>query len=143
VKKRYAKNVKEAFKAYLSKHTEFYVPFDKISVDEAAELIGKAKGLAVLAHPGFIGEAAQNKLLPSLREMGFWGIEAYHPSHSDGQCAMFESIARSYGLYITSGSDFHGSAKPGIEIGGETRGGEYLKASVRELMGNADVKDYL
>jgi hypothetical protein len=143
VKKGRSSSVKEAFKTYLSKHTEFYVPFDKISVEEAAKLIGKAGGKAVLAHPGFIGEAARNKLMPLLGDMGFWGIEAYHPSHSKGQCTEFESLARSMGLYVTAGSDFHGSAKPAITLGCETRGSEYLKSGVRSLMADSDVKDYL
>lgn len=128
-----AGSVKEAFKTYLSKHSEFYVSFDKISASEAAQLINKAGGKAVLAHPGLIGEAARNKLFPLLREMGFWGVEAYHPSHTDGQCAEYESLARSIGIFVTAGSDFHGSAKPRIKVGCETRGGEYLKESVYRL----------
>ncbi len=134
VKKGYASGVKEAFKAYLSKHTEFYVAFDKISVEEAAALIIKAGGRAVLAHPGLIGEAERKRLLSRLSHMGFWGIEVYHPSHTDGQCLEFESLARREGLFVTAGSDFHGSAKPKTQIGCETRGGEYLSQSVKALV---------
>ncbi len=143
VNKGHASSVKEAFKAYLSKHSEFYVGFDKISVQEAVKLIRIAGGKAVLAHPGLIGETARNDLMPLLGDMGFWGIEAYHPAHSDGNCKEFESLARSMGLYVTAGSDFHGSAKPKIEIGCETRTSEYLEESIRLLAAEADFIDYL
>jgi predicted metal-dependent phosphoesterase TrpH len=134
VKKGYAQDVKEAFTAYLSKHTPFYVPYDKISIEQAARLISGAGGKAVLAHPGLLKEDIINELFPKLAGMGFWGVEAYHPTHTDGQCREFESLARSGGLYVTAGSDFHGSAKPGVDIGSETRGGEYLKRSIEALM---------
>jgi predicted metal-dependent phosphoesterase TrpH len=133
VKKRYAESVKEAFSKYLSKHTEFYVPYNKISIERAAELIGSAHGRAVLAHPGLIKEDVRTRLIPKLKGMGFWGEEAYHTAHTDGLCVEFESLARQHGLYVTAGSDFHGSAKPDIAIGCETRGGEYLKRSVEAL----------
>lgn len=138
VKKRYASSHKEAFKRYLSKHSPYYVPYDKISVQGAAELIKKAGGVPVLAHPGLINGAALDSLFPKLADMGFWGIEAYHPTHSDGQCREFESLARSYGLFVTAGSDFHGSAKPDVFLGGEKRGGEYLAQSIEVLMGIMD-----
>lgn len=134
VKNGCAGSVREAFRKYLSKHSEFYVPFDKISVSEAARLVNDAGGKAVLAHPGLINEGVRRRLFPQLCDMGFWGVEAYHPSHTDGQCTEFVSMARSLGLSVTAGSDFHGSAKPDIKIGCERRGGEYLKESVRILM---------
>lgn len=135
VKKGYASSHKEAFKRYLSKHSPHYVPFDKITVQGAAELIIKAGGKAVLAHPGLIKDETLKLLFPKLKGMGFWGVEAYHTAHSDGQCREFESLARGYGLYVTAGSDFHGSAKPAIELGCEKRGGEYLAQSVEILTG--------
>lgn len=133
VKKGYAADVKEAFVKYLSKHTQFYVPYDKISIERAADIIREAGGKAVLAHPGLIKEDVRNALFPRLARMGFWGVEAYHPTHTDGQCREFESVARQNGLYVTAGSDFHGSAKPGVDIGSETRGADYLRKSIEAL----------
>ncbi len=133
VKKGYASSSKEAFSRYLSRNASCYVRLDKIGVKAAADLINNAGGKAVLAHPGLIRGSALNKLIPKLTEFGFWGIEAYHPSHSDGQCREFLSLAKSHGLYVTAGSDFHGSAKPKVDIGHEQRGGEYLKKSLKKL----------
>ncbi len=135
VKKGYATDVREAFAVYLSKHTQFYVPYDKISIEQAARLISGAGGKAVLAHPGLMKDDVRSALFPKLAGMGFWGVEAYHPAHTDGQCREFESLARRGGLYVTAGSDFHGSAKPGVGIGSETRGGDYLRRSVEALTG--------
>jgi predicted metal-dependent phosphoesterase TrpH len=138
VEKGCASSRKEAFIRYLSKHSPYYVPFDKITVQGAVDLIKKAGGKAVLAHPGLVKKEVLEALFPKLSDMGFWGVEAYHPSHSGGQCREFESIARGYGLFVTAGSDFHGSAKPAVELGGEKRGGEYLAESVRILTGAVD-----
>jgi 3',5'-nucleoside bisphosphate phosphatase len=133
VKKGYAENVKEAFSKYLSKHGEFYVPFDKINIQGAAELIIGAGGKPVLAHPGLLNADTFDSVLPGLKGMGFWGIEAYHTAHSEAQCRKFESAAKENGLFVTSGSDFHGSAKPAVKIGQEKRGGEYLIQSMEAL----------
>lgn len=133
IKKGYVSSYKEAFKRFLSKHSPYYVPYEKIGLQDAAQLIIEAKGKAVLAHPGLVKEKTLESLFPKLKGMGFWGIEAYHTVHSYGQCREFESTARRYGLFVTAGSDFHGSAKPDVELGGEKRGGEYLERSIEAL----------
>lgn len=132
VKKGYAETTQEAFEKYLSVKTPYYVPQQRISVAQAAALIRQAQGLAVLAHPGLLGEKVLCMLEPHMKDMGFWGIEAYHPAHSDGQCAEYESIARRRALYVTSGSDYHGSLTR-VLIGGETRGGAFLQESYAAL----------
>lgn len=133
VEKGYASSYKEAFSRFLAKGACCYVPLEKINVRDAATLILQAGGKPILAHPGLLRGSAFEKLVPKLKDMGFWGIEAYHPAHSDGQCREYESIAKSHGLFITAGSDFHGAAKPKVAIGQEQRGGKYLEESLGEL----------
>ena len=133
VKKGYVQTHKEAFLKYLGNHAPFYIPFEKVSVKHAAELIAAAGGKPVLAHPGFIREDVLMALAPKLSGMGFWGIEAYHPSHSDSQCDGFERLAKRYGLFVTAGSDFHGGVKPKINLGMERRGGAFLIESLEVL----------
>jgi len=130
VRKGYAKSVRDAFARFLSYKAPYYVPYEKIGAEDAARLIRGAGGLPVLAHPGLMAGSAREALLPRLKEYGFWGVEAYHPEHTNGQCREFESFARSHGLYVTAGSDFHGGVKPDIELGQETRGGAYLAESM-------------
>ena len=134
VSKGYAASVAEAFERYLGSSAPYYVPQNKLSVQRAAELIRAAGGVPVLAHPGLLPGSIFAGLLPKLKEMGFWGIEAYHPAHTDGQCIEFESMARSNGLYVTAGSDFHGSSTPRVGIGEETRFSQYLDQSLFDLI---------
>jgi predicted metal-dependent phosphoesterase TrpH len=133
VKKGYVPSVREAFGQYLSRHMPFYTPLEKPDIRHAAKIITGAGGKAVLAHPGLMNPVIFEALAPNLAEMGFWGIEAYHPAHTDGQCVAYESVARRYGLYVTAGSDFHGSVKPDVQIGQERRGGRFLEKSLERL----------
>ncbi len=130
VNKGYAPSMAEAFDKYLGSNAPYYIPQDKITVERAAQLILGADGLPVLAHPGLLPGSVFARLIQKLKPMGFWGIEAYHPAHTDGQCVEFESLARSNGLYITVGSDFHGSATPRVGIGEESRTSHYLEQSL-------------
>jgi len=130
VKKGYAVSVADAFDRYLSSRSPYYVPQKKVSVSRAAELILGAGGKPVLAHPGLLKAQVLSGLGPQLKDMGFWGVEAYHPAHTDGQCVEFESMARSIGLFVTTGSDFHGSATPRVGIGEELRNSRYLQESL-------------
>ena len=134
VKKGYASSHKEAFVRYLSSHAPFYVPLDRVSAGRAVEMITGAGGKPVLAHPGLVNENVLETLIPQLADLGFWGIEAYHPVHTNGQCVAYAHKARQHGLYVTAGSDYHGSVKKDIRIGQETRGGAYLEKSLQKLL---------
>ena len=137
VRKGYAATVHDAFARFLSYKAPYYVPYEKINAEEAARLIRGAGGLPVLAHPGLMAPGAWDKILPRLKEYGFWGVEAYHPEHTDGQCREFVSLARREGLFVTAGSDFHGGVKPKVALGQETRGGAYLKESLEMFLAHA------
>lgn len=134
VKNGFAASVTDAFDRYLSSRAPYYVPQKKITVNKAAELILGAGGKPVLAHPGLLGGSVRGSLMPQLKEMGFWGVEAYHPAHTDGQCVEYESMARQMGLFVTAGSDFHGSSTPRVGIGEETRSSSFLKESLLVLI---------
>ncbi len=133
VKKGHANSTKQAFAQYLNKDAKCFVARGKVDITQAAKLINDAGGKTVLAHPGLISGTNWNALSTQLIEFGFWGIEAYHPAHTNGQCRAFLSFAKANGLYVTSGSDFHGSAKPAVQIGQEHRGGKYLFTSAAAL----------
>lgn len=62
-------------------------------------------GFAVLAHPGQLGNYCA---IHRLAEAGLDGIEFNHPSHSASDKKRVEEFARSYSLFMTGGSDFHG-----------------------------------
>jgi predicted metal-dependent phosphoesterase TrpH len=134
VRKGFAESVDDAFARFISRQAPFYVPLEKITVAHAAALIREAGGRPVIAHPGLLRPGVWDALAPTLKETGVWGLEAYHPAHSDGQCRIFASEARRLGLFVTAGSDFHGALGQGAALGGEKRGGAYLQMSFKDLV---------
>ncbi|MCI8290810.1 MAG: PHP domain-containing protein [Clostridia bacterium] len=100
--------------SYFMNHIEFRPPYK-----EVIHIIHKAGGKAFLAHPfeykfkdtiGFIDDLRKEAELD--------GIECYHPSaEDDNKIDILIEYARKNDLYISGGSDYHGSPKPDIEIG--------------------------
>ncbi len=71
---------------------------------EVVEAIHAAGGLAVLAHPGTIKEKVHlEEVLPLVD-----GLEVFTRRHRPDQIPFFVELARSRGLLVSSGSDFHG-----------------------------------
>ena len=62
-------------------------------------------GVPVLAHPGQLNSW---DLVPDLVKAGLMGIEAFHPDHTEADEERVFELARTYGLFVTGGSDFHG-----------------------------------
>jgi hypothetical protein len=56
-------------------------------------------------------------LLQTLKNRGLMGIEAWHPNTKPRACRRLTELGKSLGLYITEGSDFHGSIKPERKLG--------------------------
>ncbi len=117
--KGYVNSTAEAFIRYLSKGKPAYV--DKVKLNEFAgiELIKKANGIAILAHPIYLGYQAKKETLKKilqLKEIGLDGIEAYYTNHSDEYTNWLFDVAERYELVVSGGSDFHGSKKPDISM---------------------------
>ncbi|SHH12721.1 hypothetical protein SAMN02745221_01745 [Thermosyntropha lipolytica DSM 11003] len=102
----YVFSIKEAFDKYIGKGRPGYVPRYKFEPEEALDLINKAGGISVLAHPGLIKE--QKKVMEII-DMGVEGLEVYYPEHSDNQIKNYLYLAERKGLLVTGGSDFHGT----------------------------------
>ncbi len=90
------------------------------AIRELKEELGvEAGGKAFLAHPfeykfedtiGFIDDLRKEAELD--------GIECFHPSSADdNKKDILVNYARKNNLYISGGSDYHGSPKPDIEVG--------------------------
>lgn len=94
-----------------------YVPIRYISLLDARDLIRKANGFAVLAHPGQ-NLSGNYDLLNDMIEEGIDGIEVYSSYHSEEAAAYFLDVAKRNRLLVTCGSDFHGKNKPNIHVGG-------------------------
>ena len=64
---------------------------------------------------------ALDQLLKQLIQAGLRGIEAYYPEHSKEQTRSYIRLAEYHDLLITGGTDFHGTIKPDIALGGDPR----------------------
>ena len=95
----------EAFVRYIGYHGPAYVHKDNITPAEAIELIHKANGLAILAHPGI---AKAGKHIEEFIRYGLDGIEAIHPNHNQRLQQSYLKFAEKNGLLATGGSDYHG-----------------------------------
>lgn len=118
-KKGYVSSKNEAFDRYIGSHCKAYVEKESLSPRETIELIKNAGGIAVWAHPLLcrLGEANLDKMTGLLKEYGLDAIEAYYPSHSPSDTRHVKFLAEKYGLLLSGGSDFHGSIKPGLDLG--------------------------
>ncbi len=103
----------EAFARYIGNDGPAYVPKLKLEVPEAMDMILRAGGVPVLAHPG---QFNRDEMIPDLIDRGLAGLEAYYPSHSRFEVNHYLELARHYGLVATGGSDFHGLNKENVRI---------------------------
>ena len=102
---------KDAFSLYLRKGGPAFADRFAYSATESINIIHKAGGIAVLAHPGILEKhtKALPLLITELVERGLDGIEAYYPSHAPTMEKKIRSFARKYQLVLTGGSDYHGN----------------------------------
>ena len=106
-KRKYVHTPDEAFKLYLNKGREAYVPRNGLSLKQAMDLLNDVRAIPVIAHPLSLGREIIEMLIP----MGLQGIEAFHPEHSNAQVDYYRKLAVELGLIVTGGSDFHGDSK--------------------------------
>ncbi|BBO83758.1 PHP-like protein [Desulfosarcina ovata subsp. sediminis] len=120
IKKRLATSIDDAFDRFLGKNKPAYVHKYRAPMEAAIGAIRRAGGVAVLAHPHLNGinePVAFEQFLLTLKAMGLRGIEAIYPDHSRTVTAEYCRLARKHDLLITGGTDFHGAATPGIQMG--------------------------
>jgi predicted metal-dependent phosphoesterase TrpH len=112
VNRKIVKNREQAFVRYLGPGKPLYVPKKGLNFERAAALIRESGGIPVLAHPMslFISWGRFPDMVRELQNQGLAGIEAWHPGAKARSCRRLDALARSLGLYLTEGSDFHGPA---------------------------------
>jgi 3',5'-nucleoside bisphosphate phosphatase len=110
-------DVAEAFDRYLSSGRPAYVPAPSVSVTDAVALAGKAGGVAVLAHPGRLGDGERDRVLAEALEAGVDGVEVWHSQHDAELRRSLAGLVERRGLLATGGSDYHGRHKPDVRVG--------------------------
>lgn len=115
----YVKNRQDAFAKYLGDHTKYFVPREKVTPSQAVELILKADGIPVLAHPPLyhMGNDRLETLVSFLKADGLMGIEVFYSTYSNQDMRDMRRLADKYDLLVSGGSDFHGANKPGLDLG--------------------------
>lgn len=114
VRKGYVSSIGDAFEKWLNPGKPAYVKRMNVSPFQTIQLILKAGGVPVFAHP-FLSK--RDDLIPRLVEAGLKGIEVYHSAHDSRATQHYQKIAQRYELLITGGSDCHGEAKDKVLMG--------------------------
>lgn len=120
IEKGYINDIGEAFtEEFIAGGGKAYVEKKNVLPAEAIEVILKAGGIPVIAHPHIInhGKALDKKEISRLKDVGLKGVEVYQTKHNQKVTKKYKKIAEELGLLITGGSDYHGENSPGIMPG--------------------------
>jgi hypothetical protein len=98
------------FPPYLVPGAVAYVARSRPTVAEAIEVIHRAGGVAVWAHPFWdLDEPAEAiAAIDAFAAAGLDGIEVFYATHSEEQTRLLYDAARERGLLTTGSADFHG-----------------------------------
>ncbi len=108
------RNIKEAFDRYLGDGKSCHVMHERMDYTRGIDIIRKAGGVAVLAHPG---SSDREENIEEYVKAGLGGIEAFHSKHRNKENDKYVLMAKENGLIITGGSDCHGIGPGRILLG--------------------------
>ncbi|MBQ8555546.1 MAG: PHP domain-containing protein [Clostridia bacterium] len=105
----YVVDTNEAFDRFIGEDCPAYVSGERLSMAEALPLMHRSGFVPVLAHPYELDkeETTLRMLVQAWHRQGLMGMEVYHPSAMSRGHAALDSMARSIGLLVTGGSDYH------------------------------------
>lgn len=127
----YVTSVQEAFDKYLADGAAAHASKKVLEPQLAVELIHKAGGVAIWAHPTR-PPSARAQILPPHQgeellklwvEWGLDGLEVQYGAYTPEERLWATSMAAKYNLVGTGGSDFHGITKPTVRLGMVTETG--------------------
>lgn len=98
----------DIYNKYFSSSALCYMPDVSLPAREAIQLIKRAGGVAVLAHPGWQLSHEDDHIIEELQKIGMQGIECFSSHHNWDQTAHYEMLASRHKLIVTGGSDYHG-----------------------------------
>lgn len=129
-------SVTEAFATYLSGRGPYYVSKADTELPAAIDLVRRAGGVPVLAHPRSRGAASitDEAFFARCVAAGLLGVEVDHPDHDAAARADLRRLASRFGLIVTGSSDYHGRNKA-VAIGQERTASAALAAIVAASSG--------
>ena len=117
--KNYIQTKEEMFDKYFNKPPLSELRKASYTAQEIINMIKKANGIAVLAHPQNL-KLEDKDLVEKIKELksyGLDGMECYHSEQTKEEMIKFEKIANDLELVITKGTDYHGPmVKANIEL---------------------------
>ena len=128
--------MQQAFDRYLARGKCAYIARRYMSIADGVSLLANAGATVVLAHPCRLCHDPQGlrALVTELMDAGLSGLEAYHPSASRQQAPLIDSMARSLGLLVTGGSDYHGDPNCCVRMGRMPSGWKDPEADLQALL---------
>jgi len=116
MRKKVVTRFQEAFERFIGYGACCYVPKKVLPLEQVVEVITRAGGVPVWAHPG--PAIYDGALLDRMVSAGIRGIEAYHPNHKDAIARKIVATAAGKDLAVTGGSDYHFPEAMKVPIGG-------------------------
>ncbi len=108
-----AKTYEEANQTIFRKYStpNYLSDFGECSLQEFCEMVKRANGIPVLAHPGYLYRRDPTgfvKMLEEMKTCGMEGVECYYPSHSQEIIDTCVDFCHKNDMRITAGCDCHG-----------------------------------
>lgn len=119
VKYGFAETKEQAIAQYINR---LHFPAEYVRPEEAIRGILASGGIPVLAHPCFgsgdqmIQGREMERRIRRLMEFGLQGLEAFYSGFTPVLRQEILDFARRFDLYVTAGSDYHGTNKP-VQLG--------------------------
>lgn len=95
----------EAFTRFLQRSGPAFVARRGADVATVIDVVRGAGGITSLAHPGL---TKIDERIPAFADAGLAALEARHSDHDPDTERRYRTLARTLGLEISGGSDFHG-----------------------------------
>lgn len=134
MKKGYVETTTAAFNTLLKEGNGFYVPAKRITSAAAVRFIKTWGATAIVAHPLLnLTPEELREFLPEMKEAGLDAMETEYTEFTPEMKKTAVSLAEEFSLKQSGGSDYHGAAKPWIELG-KGRGNLFVPYSFYEDM---------
>lgn len=113
-------DVQKAFSGYLADHKSCYVALDGLNLKECVDLIHDCGGKASLAHATRYNLTANKvrKLIADFAKVGGDAVELPATNEPVSTRHMVDRVIKEHQLFVSIGSDYHGTTTPWRTLGG-------------------------
>ena len=96
----------DMFHKYFWAESSDFIATETATAYDAVDIIKKAGGIPIIAHPKSIGN---DNTVNDLIEYGVQGLEVFHPVHTPDDINKYKQIANTKNIFISGGTDWHGT----------------------------------